>query len=262
MPYSTLRFETEDGLARITLCRPDGANALDLAMAEELYEVALACSADPAVRAVLLTGEGRMFCAGGDLKAFAEQGDEAPAFVTRVASLLHAALTRFAYMDPPLVIAVNGTAAGAGFSIVLSGDYVIASEEAKLVSAYTASGLSPDGSSTYHLAKHVGLLRAKELMLANRVLSAAEALDWGLVTRVVPAAALAEEATAMARRFAAGPTRALGETKRLLLQAADASLESQLDAETRAIARMIASEDGWHGLNAFLAKQKPVYKGR
>lgn len=262
MTYKTLRFEVEDAVARITLSRPDDANALDLAMAEELYDIALRCDHGGEIRAVLLTGEGRMFCAGGDLKSFGNKGPEGPALVSRMATVLHNALVRFGQMDAPLVVAVNGSAAGAGFSMVLAGDYVIAAEEAKFLSAYTASGLSPDGGSTYHLAKHVGLLRAKELALTNRVLSAAEALDWGLVSRVVPAAALAEESLAQAKRFAAGPTRAFGRTKQLLLRAYDEAYETQLEAESRGIAAMIATEDGQHGVASFLAKEKPRYKGK
>ena len=123
----------------------------------------------------------------------------------------------FQRMDAPLVIAVNGTAAGAGFSLALSGDYILANPEAKFVSAYTASGLTPDGSSTYFLAKHVGLLRAKELVLTNRVLAADEALSWGIVSRVVANEELMTEANKLATNFAAGPTRAYGGSKRLLM---------------------------------------------
>ncbi len=262
MTYRTLRFDIEEGLARIILDRPDAANALDLVMAEELFDVSLSCASDPSIRAVLLSGEGKMFCAGGDLKTFTAEGEGAPAFVTKVATLLHNAITRFAHMDAPLVVGVNGTAAGAGFSLALSGDYVIASKAAKFVSAYTASGLSPDGSSTYYLAKHIGLLRAKELMLTNRVLTAEEALNWGLVNRVVPADTLYEEAEAMARRFAAGATKAFGATKELLLRAYREGLESQIEEETRHIAGLMGSEDGQHGMASFLAKTKPSFKGR
>ena len=144
------------------------------------------CAARPDdVRAVVLTANGDMFCAGGDLKLFNQQDDGLPAFLTHTATMMHNGIIRFQYMDAPVVIAVNGTAAGAGFSMALSGDYVIAAEEAKFVSAYTASGLTPDGSSTYFIAKHVGLMRAKELALTNRVLSAQEAVDWGIASKVV-----------------------------------------------------------------------------
>ena len=174
MDYETLRFEIADGIATITLDRKDNpANALNARMAEELFDVGVRCGA-PDVRAVIVTATGKMFCGGGDL-AEMDAAPDKPAHLTRMATLLHAGLIRLARIDAPVIMAVNGTAGGGGFSMVLSGDYVIASERAKFVSAYTSSGLTPDGSSTYYLAKHVGLLRAKELMLTNRVLTADEA---------------------------------------------------------------------------------------
>ena len=158
-------------------------------------------------------------------------------------------------------MAVNGTAGGGGFSLLLAGDYVLASDKAKFVSAYTASGLTPDGSSTFFLAKHIGLLRAKELMLTNRVLTADEAQDWGLVTRVVPAEELQNEAQKLAEKFARGPTQAYGGVKQLLQSAYSASMEAQLERETQGIAGMMTTHDGPHGLESFLQKKKPEFKG-
>ena len=172
MSYETLDFDIADGIARITLNRPDQANALNLAMAQELFAVSLICGTDPAVRAVLLTGTGKLFCGGGDLAAMDAAGDGREPLLLEMATLLHQAIIRFGQRDAPLGVAVNGSAGGAGLSILLAGDYVIAADTAKFVSGYTASGLTPDGSSTHFLAKHVGLLRANELMLTNRALSA------------------------------------------------------------------------------------------
>jgi 2-(1,2-epoxy-1,2-dihydrophenyl)acetyl-CoA isomerase len=261
MVYETIKYDVTDNVGVILFNRPDNANSLNQAMAGEIADVALRCQYDPAVRAVLLTAEGKMFCTGGDLKSFIAQGENLPAHVAETATTLHAGLSRFAHMDAPLVIAVNGVAAGAGFSIALGGDYVMAADTARFVSAYTASGLTPDGSSTYYIAKHVGLLRAKELMLTNRALSAEEACAWGLVNRVVPADQLRDEAMALARSFAAGPTKAFGATKRLLNSAFDESLESQLEKETRNIAATAATEDALNGLAAFSEKRKPAFKG-
>ena len=262
MTYQTLRLEIADSIATITIDRPDDANALDARMALELHDAAVRCADDAGVRAVIVTGNGRMFCAGGDLKAMHAQGEGRHAYITRMATDLHNALARFAHMDAPVVMAVNGTAAGAGFSLALTGDYVIAAEKAKFVSAYTASGLTPDGSSTFYLAKHVGLLRAKELLFTNRVLSAEEACAWGMVNRVVPGEQLMDEARTMAASFAAGPTRAFGELKELLLTAYAESFETQLDKETRAIAGMQKTHDGPHGIESFLNKQKPDFMGK
>ena len=262
MSYETLTFDVADNVATITLNRPDNANALTKRMAEELFDVATICDWQPDIRAVVLTSTGKMFCAGGDLKEFDGQGEDIAAFISSTATPLHNAITRFQRMDAPLVMAVNGTAAGAGFSLALCGDYILAAREAKFVCAYTASGLSPDGSSTYFLAKHVGLLRAKELVLTNRVLTADEAMNWGMVSRVVEGDELAAEAAKLATSFATGPTKAYGASKRLLLSAYEASIETQLENETVCIASMTRTEDGRSGIHAFANKQKPAFKGK
>ncbi len=262
MTYQTMNFDITEGIATLTLNRPDDANALNEQMANELLDVAMICSTDERVRAMIVTGQGKMFCAGGDLREMDEQGERRPEHLTRMASALHGALIRFAHMDAPLIMAVNGTAAGGGFSMALSGDIILASDKARFIAAYTASGLTPDGSSTFFLAKHVGLLRAKELLLTNRLLSAQEACDWGMVTRVVPAETLMDEAHKLATSFAAGPTRAFGGLKQLLQTAYSDPIETQLERETRSISQMMRTHDGPHGVNAFLNKQKPQFKGR
>lgn len=259
--FETLTFDIANNVATITLNRPDDANALDARMADELFEVSVLCGNDPEVRAVIWTANGKMFCAGGDLRDMHDQGDQKPAHLVRMASKLHGAVIRLNHMDAPVVMAINGTAAGGGFSMALSGDYCIASEKAKFISAYTASGLTPDGSSTYFLAKHVGLMRAKELLLTNRLLTAQEAMDWGIVNRVVAADELMAEAGKMAAMFAAGPTKAYGGLKKLLLSAYDAPMEMQLEKETQGISGMMRTHDGPHGLESFLNKKTPVFKG-
>jgi 2-(1,2-epoxy-1,2-dihydrophenyl)acetyl-CoA isomerase len=220
MPFNTITFENSDNVAIVTINRPDAANALNAEMAAELRQVATVCSKDDTIRAVLVTAVGKMFCAGGDLAEIHSAGSARGGHMKRMTTDVHTALELFANMNAPLIVAVNGTAAGAGFSLVLSGDYVIASENAKFVSAHTAAGLTPDGSSTYFLAKHVGLLRAKELILMNRQLSAEEALVWGFVNRIVPLADLRGNSMDLAKRFANGPTRAFGGVKRLLASGA------------------------------------------
>src|SRR5262249_38834046 len=183
-----------------------------------------------------LTAAGKMFCAGGDLKSFAAQGESLPSLLKEITTNLHAATSRFARMSAPLVVAVNGTAAGAGFSIAISGDLVVMAESAKLTMAYPAAGLSPDGSSTWFLPRLVGLRRAQELMLTNRRLSAAEALAWGLVNQVVPDAELAATAMVLAKQLAAGATRALGTVKSLLATTFNESLETQMELQPPGIA--------------------------
>ena len=262
MSFETLTFDIAENIATITLNRPDNANALNAKMAEEIHEVSIECDTNDDIRCVVLTATGKLFCGGGDLNEMDEAGDGRPAHLLRMATVLHQAVIRFSLMDAPLVVGVNGTAGGGGFSLTLAGDYVIASERAKFVSAYTASGLTPDGSSTYHIAKHVGLLRAKELVLTNRVLSAAEALDWGIVSRVVAPEEVEAETRKMAEAFAAGPTKAFGGSKRLLSTAYSASMQEQLDHESEGISAMMRSHDGPHGLKSFLMKEKPKFEGR
>ena len=262
MTYQTLEYSLENSIATITLNRADDANALDARMADELLEVAIECTTNAEVRAVILTGKGKFFCPGGDLKEFKAVGDKKEAHLIKMATIMHAAIIRFSNMAAPLIIAVNGTAGGGGFSLALSGDYILASREAKFVSAYTASGLTPDGSSTYFLAKHIGLLRAKELIFTNRVLSANEACEWGLVSRVVESDELMAEAMKLAVSFAKGPTKAFGAVKRLLQTAFSAPMESQLEKEAQGISGMMQTHDAPHGLEAFLQKEKPKFKGR
>jgi 2-(1,2-epoxy-1,2-dihydrophenyl)acetyl-CoA isomerase len=259
MQYRTLGFELEDHIARITLNRPDAGNALDGEMGRELMHASIRCSEDRTVRVVLLAGAGRMFCVGGDLKSFAAQGERLSAHLKELAGMLHMAISRFVRMDAPLIVAVNGAAGGGGMSFLLAADLVLAAESAKFTMAYTRAGLSPDGGSTYFLPRIVGVRRALELALTNRVLSAREAQDWGLVTRVVPDAALAAEAQALATQLAAGATRAYGAAKRLLHHSFAESLETQMELEAQAIAEQARGADAREGIAAFIAKRAPRF---
>jgi 2-(1,2-epoxy-1,2-dihydrophenyl)acetyl-CoA isomerase len=262
MPYTALLFEVQNSIARITLNRPDAANALNLELAKDLMHAALQCDQDPAIRAVILTGAGRMFCAGGDLKSFAAQGEHLPHHLKEVTTYLHAAMSRFTRMDAPLIAAVNGTAAGAGMSLVCACDFVLAAASARFTMAYTRVGLTPDGSSTYFLPRIVGLRRALELTLTNRQLSAQAAQDWGIVTRVVPDASLMAEAEALAAQLASGATLALGAAKRLLHSGWGETLETQMEHETQSIAAAARTADAHEGIAAFLEKRAPQFHRR
>lgn len=263
MEYRDISVEQRGNVALVTLNRPNDANAIGLRMAEELHEVALACDADPAVRAVVITGAGeKMFCAGGDLKSFAAvEGGELSSFMMRVTNHLHRAISVFNRMEAPVIIAVNGTAAGAGFSIALSGDLILAAEHAKFTMAYTAAGLSPDGSATHFLPRLVGVHRAKELLFTNRVLSAAEAMDWGLVNQVVPGPQLQDAALELATRLSQGPTMAFGVVKALLLDSQNAPLDTQMEYEARGMASIVRTRDAAEGIAAFVAKRQPNFIG-
>jgi 2-(1,2-epoxy-1,2-dihydrophenyl)acetyl-CoA isomerase len=260
--FETIRLDLDGGIARLTLARPEAANTINLLLAQELLEATAVLHDQPSVRVVLLRGEGRLFCGGGDLKEFAELGDGVPAHLRAVTTALHAAIIRLARLPAPVVAAVHGSAAGAGFSLACAADIVVAADSARFLLAYAAVGLTPDGSATFFLPRLVGLRRAQELVLLNRTLTAAEALAWGLVTEVVPEAELDRRVDELAVRLAAGPTLALGAAKRLLWSSFDTSLETQLERETEALSAAAATEDGREGVAAFVAKRPPRFTGR
>jgi 2-(1,2-epoxy-1,2-dihydrophenyl)acetyl-CoA isomerase len=261
LEFETLLLDVADGVATITINRPDSANAMSPQMAVDLSEVAIVCDDDPAVRAVVITGAGKMFCAGGDLGVFAEAGDGAKSLIKKMAGDLHMGLSRLARANAPVIAAVNGTAAGAGMSLVMACDLAVAAESAVFTMAYTRAGLVPDGSSTFYMPRKIGDRRARELMLTNRLLKAEEALDWGIVNQVVADEAVLATATALARELASGPTLAFGAVKTLLNGTFDQTLESQMELEARAIAEASVSADGREGIRAFIEKRKPEFKG-
>ena len=262
MDYQTLIFAVEANVATITLNRSDAMNAMSPLMARELHQTALEIDERDDVRAVILTGAGKMFCAGGDLSAFAAAGEGARRLILEMTGDLHLALSRLARNPAPVIAAVNGTAAGAGFSLVMAADLAVASSKAVFTMAYTNAGLSPDGSSTYYMPRKIGDRRSRELMLTNRVLSAQEALDWGVVNEVVEPDELLTAAQKLAAKIASGPTQAFGQVKALLDGSFDHSLETQMELETRAIADCAMTPDGQEGLHAFLEKRQANFIGR
>ena len=263
MTYATLKFERDGGVAIITLNRPDAANSLNVPMSEELVKVATHCDSNPDIRAVVFTGAGKMFSAGGDLHAFAAQGDGMAEYIRYATTGLHAAISRFARMNAPFLVAVNGVAAGAGFSMAICGDLVFAAESAKFTEAYTKAGVSPDGSSTFFLPRLVGHVKAMQLILLNDVLSAQQAKEWGLVNEVVADDKLMSRVMAVAHQLAAGPTLAFGESKRLIADSYSNTLETQMELETRAIAGLARhSQDTRDAIIAFTKKQKIEFQGR
>jgi len=254
----SLSFEQSGSIARIVLNRPEAANGLNDDMTRELAEVALRCT-DAATKVVVLTAAGRFFCAGGDLKAMATSPLGPGPFVKGIADDLHRAISTFARMDAVLITSVNGVAAGAGFSLAIAGDLVLASDAASFTMAYTRAGLSPDGSSSYYLPRLIGIRRTQELMLTNRTVSAAEAADWGLITEVVPAADLAARTSALADQLASAAKGSSSAVKKLLLGSFGHNLEEQMDLEGRLIAACADSPNGREGIDAFLTKRAPHF---
>jgi len=255
---TTVKFELVDDVAWVTLNRPEVANTMNLQFGSDLLDAATRCRGTHGVRAVVVTGAGKAFSFGGDLGAMMmNEGKAIEAYLRELTVDLHAAIVAFTRLDAPVIAAVNGTAAGAGVGLVAMADLAIAAESAKFSLAYTGVGLTPDGSTSYFLPRILGAKRAMELVLTNRPLTAAEALDWGLVNKVVPDADVLAEAGKLATRLAAGPLGAFAQAKRLFRS--EASLEAQLEDESRTIATQATGAEAAEGIQAFLGKRKPDF---
>lgn len=257
--FETIEFERNDSIVSIRLNRPDAANGMNTRMAAELKQAAMRCDSDTRLKAVVLSASGRFFCAGGDIKEFAAQGDAIGSGVKALADDLHAAISTFSRMNAAFIVAVNGIAAGAGFSLAMAADLVLAGESASFTMAYTRAGLCPDGSSSYFLPRLIGLRKTQQLMLTNNTLSAAEAFDLGLLTRVVADDELPIEAEQLAEQLAKGSLNSIAAVKRLLLSSFDNSLETQMELEGRSVAQCAASPDGREGISAFIEKRTPKF---
>ncbi|GGE48683.1 enoyl-CoA hydratase [Marinicauda pacifica] len=256
-----VRIDARGPVAILTLDRPARGNAIDAEMADAILDAALTVGSDDAVRAVVLTGAGKVFCVGGDVTAFGEAADRSPALVRRLTASLHMAVARLARMDKPLVTAINGAAAGAGFGLSLWGDAALAARSAQFTTAYGAIGLTPDAGASWLLPRLVGLRQAQRLALMNERITAGQAEAIGLVTRVVEDAALMDEALAAADQLARGPRQAFAATRDLLLQASASTLESHLEAEARFIARAAGSAEGLEGVRAFIERREADFAG-
>lgn len=262
MTNRALRLEVKDQVATITLNRPDAYNALNRELARELFQAVLEVDEDRDVRCVVLTGAGKAFCAGGDVKDFAANLPQIGVLIKEITTYLHGAVSRLCRSPKPVLMGVNGVAAGAGMSLALAGDLALAAESARFTMAYSKIGAPPDGSSSYFLPRLVGLRRALEVYYTNRVLSAREALDWGLVNRVVADAEFSQALSSLARELAQGPTLAFARAKLLFLQSTQESLETQMELEAQAMASAGRTEDYQNGVTAFVQKKTSTFKGR
>lgn len=262
MNYDTIRVERDGGVAAVTLNRPDRLNSFTAAMHGELAE-ALADAAESAeVRAVLLTGAGRGFCAGQDLADRAVAPGSAPVDLGVSVERYYAPLIRrLTSMPKPVVCAVNGVAAGAGANIALACDVVLAARSARFIQSFANIGLIPDSGGTWVLPRLVGQARALGLALTGEPLSAEKAEAWGLIWRCVDDDALAGEARALAAKFAQGPTRGLAATKMLIRQSGLRTLDDELDLERDAMRELGASADYREGVAAFMVKRPATFTG-
>ncbi len=261
-PLRVVEYGVEAGVAVIRLNRPDAGNAIDPTMVEDLYEASFRAGADPTVRAVLVCGAGRNLSVGGDLPFFAGTADVARGSRLRqMTDLYHLALDRLATLDVPVVCAVRGAAAGGGMGLVHVADLVVAAEDAAFALGYAAVGLASDGANSWYLPQVVGMRRAQQMFLLNRRLDGREALDWGLVTEVLPADEVEARARALADRLAAGPTAAFGGMRRLLRESWTTGLAAHLGAETDEMSAAGETDDAGEGIRAFVAKRRPDLRG-
>jgi 2-(1,2-epoxy-1,2-dihydrophenyl)acetyl-CoA isomerase len=260
----TLLYDVADGLATITLNRPEALNAITPTMCTELPKALGEAAGDESVRCVVLTGAGRGFCAGADLRAFSStlEAGGAPPIADFLRTYYHPIVMALVQMDKPVVAAVNGAAAGAGMSLALACDFRIASEHAKFYQAFIKIGLIPDSGSTHFLPQIVGLAKAKELALLAPIVGADEALRIGLVTEVVKADAFEARWREFAAMLASGPTRAFALAKKALHFGAQADIAQALDFEADQQQAAALTTDYVEGVTAFLDKRDAKFQGR
>jgi 2-(1,2-epoxy-1,2-dihydrophenyl)acetyl-CoA isomerase len=251
------------GVARLRLNRPEASNGMNVEFLKALHEMVLACHADPAVRVVLLTGEGRNFCAGGDIHTFESKGADLPDYLREATAWLQLATAALIQLRVPVVTAVQGFAAGGGgLGLVCASDIVISARSAKFFSGAVRVGMAPDGGSSVTLAQLVGLRQALRILLTNPTLTAAEALDIGLITEVVDDNELLSRAEQLTAELATLPTRALSATKRLVWSGLGSSVEERLAEEARTVSELSGTADALEGLRAVIERRKPKFTGQ
>jgi len=257
-----VKVERNGGVATVRMNRPDRLNAYNTEMGEALLSAVSEASVDPSVRCVVLTGEGKAFSAGGDVEFMATFREEGHGKFLDLAIRLHALIASLRKAPKPVIAAVNGVAAGAGFSMALACDVAVATASARFTLGYQDIGLSPDGGMTFFLARALGTQRAMEMTLFSRVLPAARAAEWGLVQEIFPDAEFAAGVDALADRLASGPTLAYARAKELYNRALSQPLETQLEEERQSIARSATTRDFREGARAFLEKRPARFEGR
>ena len=252
-----------DGVAHLRLNRPDASNGLNLELLKALHATLMQVHGDGRVRALLITGEGKHFCAGGDVHVFLSKGEALPDYIRMATSYLQIVVALMMRLNPPVVTAVQGFAAGGGgMGLVCSSDLVIAGASAKFLAGATRVAMVPDAGVSVTLTQLVGFRKAMEILLLNPTLTAPEAQAMGLINRVVPDASLFDEALALARQLAAGAPAALAGTKRLLWSGIGTGVETCMPEENRTQAQLAGMQDALEGLSAVIEKRAPVFKGR
>lgn len=259
--YENFRIERDGAIAFVTIDSTSRLNALNPEMGAELVEWATTVPYEDDVRCLALDAAGEAFGAGADLTKLSGDRSDTPT-IRKLAARLHDAISSLHRAPVPIVTGVNGVAAGGGFSLAITGDVVIASDEARFEFAYPKLGLTGDGGSTFFLPRLVGLRRAKEIVLRDEPIDPEEAVELGLASDVVPAGDLSDELASVARELAEGPTWAMARTKRLLTESFHRSLEGQMAAETEMMAGATETEDYQRAYEAFFEKDDPEFVGR
>lgn len=257
--FKFLNYSVNDGVATVTLNRPDVYNALNDEITFELQDVFKVIAKDAQVRVVVLTGEGKAFCSGQDLKAGSSQKRS---FLDSLHKRYNPIIRAMRNLPKPIVCRLNGVAAGAGCSLALACDIIVASEEAMLIEVFINIGLVPDSGSSWFLPRLTGMAKAFELCSMGSRVKAAEALQLGLVNKVVPAAQLDEAVKSYTDYYAAAPTKAIGLIKKMLNKSATSTLDDMLDYEAYSQEIAGSTEDYKEGVQAFLEKRKPAFKGK
>ncbi len=256
-------LDVEAGVARIRLNRPETSNAVDADLLRELHAAVLRCHADPGIRVVVLSGEGRNFCAGGDVKTFLSKGAGLPDYLREATAWLQLATAALIQLNAPVILQVQGFAVGgAGFGFLCAADLVVAAESAKFFSGAVRVGMAPDAGTTVTLSRIVGLRKAMDLLLTNPTLTAAEARDLGLVSRVVPEHELAASVDALAAELAAQPPLAVAATKRLVWDGLGAGVAERLPEEARVVSELSGTADSLEALAAVVDRRPGRYVGR
>lgn len=262
---SDLEVTREGSIVTLTMNRPEARNALSAEMRDGLAQALMDAEGDDGVRCVILQGAGEHFMAGGDVKSMGESLNDSPeklrqGFLNRIHDL-HPLMFTMRRMPKPVIACCRGAAAGAGVSMALAADLVVAAEDAYFTLAYCHIGTSPDGSATFHLPRAVGIKKAMEIALLGDVIKAPDAAAMGMVNFVVPAAELDKATGELAARLAAGPTHVYGNTKALLYRSLESEFEAQLQAEAESFADCASRPDFHEGVSAFIGKRKPKFKG-
>ncbi|WP_315837445.1 enoyl-CoA hydratase/isomerase family protein [Bradyrhizobium prioriisuperbiae] len=260
MEFDCIDLQRRNGLVQIQLNRPESGNSMNVALLRQLAKAMRNCEEDENVRCVVLTGKGRFFCVGGDPGNF-DGADDYGAVVRETTHHLNAAILSMVRMRAPVVVSINGPAAGAGLSLCLAGDIVLASASATFASAFIALGLPPDGGLARALFRRVGETKAREMLMLNRKITAAEAFQWGMINNVVDAAGLPSAVDEICNRFMSGPTVAYGRIKALLAGADQFGLEHQLQLEAKGVAESVNLGDGLEGIRAFREKRAARFTG-